>query len=185
MRLYLPTNPWWYIAVIVLFGPFFAVHFGKPEWLIRFISISVLDVTGIVAFLAHGLSKRIQMSEWRMKNPPLQKYISKEKVLLSERIFLTTCGVAFIFILLPPLIKDGITLINGEAPIMTEGLVTYTRGSLQQEVVLNNAPAGPDTSFSAWYFAPRHIMQGNTYEFLYLPNTRWILEARLVKEGSK
>jgi hypothetical protein len=50
MRLWLPTNPLWYIAALILFGPFVIEAVLGPSWIVKLISISFL-ILGIPLLL--------------------------------------------------------------------------------------------------------------------------------------
>jgi hypothetical protein len=189
MRIYIPTNPGWYGAAAAIFGPFLTILLIEPEWLGRMVGVSILFVIAPLALLwiafRFAFTKKIDYpydSSW------IYKRYGKEVVDAILRVGAVALAVAFFIIMSPPFLKDVLFVIMGEVPLKRTGLVIQTnqgKGLITEYLTIDVYVGTHDNSFSASYFPPRYIMQGNTYEFLYLPNTHEILEARLVTGKAK
>ncbi len=189
MRIYLPKNPGWYGAATVLFGPFLIISAVEPEWVGRLVGISMWRIAAPLALLwiafRFAFTKKIDYpydASW------VYKRYGKEVVDGILRVGAVALAVVFFIIMTPPFLKDVLLVMKDEAPLTRVGFVATTsqgKGLITEYITLDKYAGTPDNSFSAWYFPPRHIMQGNTYEFLYLPNTHEILEARLITEKVK
>lgn len=184
MKRYVPKNLGWYEAVAVLFGPFVVILVFDTEWLGRLVAISLLFIVVPVSFLWVAFTKKkdyLGRSSW------IYKRYGKEHADQVLRVIVMMLTVVFFITMTPPFLKDIALVVEGEAPLRRTSIVTSAdvaslTGLISEELTLDEYTGTPDNSFSALYFPPRHIMQGNTYEFLYLPNTHEILEARLISE---
>lgn len=164
-----------YILIAIIFGPYIALQIFHPEWLVRFIAIATWGVYFTFSFLKEGLYKKNLMSAWHLKPPT-------NKTLLIEQICLSGLGLIIFIFFLPPIIKDAIILISQKenALIITQELVVQDAHIYIENVRFAKYPIIGRNEFYAPFFSPRHIMQGKTYEFVYLPNSHLILEAHPV-----
>lgn len=175
----------WYAAGLAIIGPFILVVLIDPDWLARLIGIVyfTFGIPAILFWYAFG-PKRNLGSEGRTIWPD---YILKrfgDKVFVGTRILLLGLAITSLYLMTIPLAKDIVVVVGSGQPLKQTQLVTQTRcnsmtGWILQHVTLseNNVI---NTEYSAFYFPPRQIMQQNTYQFLYLPNSRIILDAESV-----
>ncbi len=183
MKIWIPINPLWYIAMVIIFGPFTIINFTEHDWVARLVSISILYIFSISLALYWGIDGKV--IKFR-DDAIFIKRFGKDKIIFIFRIILIVFGVIGIYSLLLPLIKDIILIKQEKAPLTRIGFVALTSrrsltGFMSEQVVLDNKYITKENSFTAYYFNPRFIQKGNTYEFLYLPNTHYILEAKLIK----
>jgi hypothetical protein len=187
MKNYIPTNWGWYVATLVIFGPMLLIWGMDTDWVARLIGLVILwgmIPIGICLWYALGPRKNLTsigdpVSVWPTY---IIKVIGAEGAVLGTRGLILLAGLAFSFSLTIPLLRDLVVLTNNNFnPLEVTSLVLDTRslsGNISEEVVLEEYTIGTETSsFTAWYFSPHHIMKGNTYKFLYLPNSQIILEA--------
>jgi hypothetical protein len=82
------------------------------------------------------------------------------------------------------LAKDIGEIIFGNAPVTLTATVeqksngTAPGSFFSSTIRFDNEPSKPEGSFDAWFFPSRYLKIGETYEFIYLPNTHIILEAK-------
>ena len=180
MKIYIPTSPGWYVAIGIILGPLLSILLIQPEWLGRLVGISFFFLSAPFLAFWGALSPRVKFvrdDSW------LHKRYDRRSVDIVARSCVFLAGVVALLILTVPFTKDLIAIANHQAPLSRVGLVTRTSGNaltglVNERVALDRDFVDQDNSFSALFFPPRHIMQGNTYEFLYLLNTHIILEAR-------
>jgi len=180
MKIYVPTNPFWYFAVLVLIAPFLAVQLINPAWIVRMLAIFILQIGAVLIGLYYGLTIHKTIKE----DAPLVKKYGKQPMIWIVRIFLMGF-ILFLSLNLPSLLKDFVSLVKSDAPLIKVAIITKRDGRLITDYINLDTELDASEPFTAWYFSPRYFKVGNTYEFLYLPNTRFILGARLIKEGSQ
>jgi hypothetical protein len=167
-----------YIALLVLFGPILIIWAIEPDWVARVIGLSAY--TFIIPFvpLYVSLTRR---GDYFGLDSPLYKKFNKRYVDNTARGLLFLFGIVAFNLLVVPFSKDTLLISNLSAPIERTSYVAHTRslsGNISEEVILDTYPeVSKDDDLTAWYFTPRHIMTGNTYTFLILPNSRLIIEA--------
>lgn len=180
MKIYIPTNPLWYFAVVVLIVPFFVVDYIHPVWVVRLVAFSALMV-GVVGI---GLYYILTLHKTIKEDAPLVKKYGKRPMIWVMRIFLIT----FIFLMalptLPSLAKDVVATLKGDAPLTRTGIVVNREGGpltgyFMEYIMLDDKYIVPENSFSAPYFPLRFFEIGKTYEILYTPNSHLILDAKL------
>ena len=183
MKIHIPTDPGWYVAAICIFAPMVMIAVIEPEWLGRLMGICLWFV--FPPFYPILAALRRQENYYR-DSSPLYKRFHKEAVDEITRMLVLLIGIAGIWLLTVPTLKDLRDVVNNSAPLSRTGFVTRAsgvgRGLVLESVVLDSYVGTDENSLTGFYFPPRHIMQGNTYEFLYLPNTRIILEAHRVPD---
>lgn len=191
MNINIPKGSWkkrskdwiWYAAAFAILGPFILIIVFDPDWLMRLIGVAYfsLGFPAILFWYAFGPKKNLG-SEGRTIWP---KYILNrfgDSVYTGTRILLAIlAGISFYFLTLP-LAVDLITVAQGKAPLNGSGTVTDVEGSSINSFIFQNINFNGDNSidgrFHTWYFLLGSIKYGNTYEFIYLPNTRVILDAK-------
>ena len=183
MKIWMPTNPVWYVAVFVFFGPFiFEAIFG-PSWIIKLLSISVLNIGITVLLFFFALTSRFSSL---MEETPFVKKWGKERVLAGMRLFFLAWGLLMSPVALD-LTKDIGAVIAGAAPeVRTDMVVQKTSwtgegGYFVATIRFDSELAKPEGSYYALFFPVRHLQEGGTYEFLVLPNSKLILEAKPVQ----
>lgn len=183
MKFSIPTSKGWYVAVILLFAPMVTIWAIEPNWLGRFIGLGFWFVLAPLLILWSALDPRVHFFR---EDAFLYKKFDKKRVEKVARIIVFVVGVLSSIFLVVPFSRDSIFLFS-KNPLTRTSLITdisgIGRGLIIEHIVLEKEVSTKDNSFTAWYFPPRHIMQGNTYEFLYLPHTRIILEARLIENS--
>lgn len=174
----------WYAAAFAIFGPYILVLILEPDWFARLIGISyfAFGVPGALLWYAFGPRKNLG-SEGRTIWP---SYILKrfgDKVFLGTRLLLFGLALIALYLITIPLAKDILIIANSGQPLNQTKLVTQTRGNsitgwVLEHVTLEGEGRVNVDEYSAFYFPPRRIMQNNKYEFLYIPNSRIILDAK-------
>jgi hypothetical protein len=182
MRTYLRQNLLWYIAVAFVLGPYVLLNAFDLGWIVRMLAATLFMVSGGSMLLYWGLRESIVTSEMR-GNGPLVRRFGQRRVALAIRVILVAFGA---LLLIPYLISVGSDIeqiMEGRGPLVRVGTVTRTNwGFVVKNIVLDEQVERKQDSFFAWYFRPREIMVGDRYEFVYLPNTRQILEARIIEK---
>lgn len=174
----------WYFAVLVALGPILLTAILEPNWLARFVGLSLffVGVPIVGLWFAFGPRKNLG-SEGRTIWP---EYITKrfgDRVYLGTRILILGLVITMIFLLSLNYLRDAVLVISGVAPLSRVGEVTYAKNSLfiSEKITLDgHSPYAPGHSFNALYLPLRLIQVGSSYEFLYLPNSEIILDARPV-----
>ena len=185
MKIYIPTNPYWYIAVVVFFGPYFAGYIFSQIWVVKLFAISVFYLGIPLLFLVYGLTNKL--SKTINEEAYFIKKYGKKHVVLTGRIIFIFIGCVFL-LLLPSLIKDIIFISNNSFPLTRVAVITRQErwgvpgGLIFTNIEINGMHDTSEKKFDALYFPLRYFQVGDTYEFLYLPNTHWILEAHLINE---
>lgn len=179
MKIYIPTNPLWYFAVLVLIAPFFAVNIIHPAWMVRLVAVSGLQV-GVVMI---GLYGALTLHKTIKEDAPLVKKYGKKRMVWIGRIIFVAFAL-FLSLNFPSLSKDIVAVVKGDAPVTRVGMIARARGSaftgfFMEDITLDNRYETLENSFSAPYFPLRYFEVGKTYEILYIPNTRIILDAKL------
>lgn len=184
MKLYIPTNPMWYVAVVGLILPLILVNFVSDPWLIRLASyvfiMVILPASIFCLAFTKGLGRNMD------ENASLVKKYGKARMLIFWRIFLAGGSLLFLLTGLPDLSKDLIGVINGTAPVVESRVVATKRSNaitslFSQEIVFDEKYARPENTFTAFEFPVRFFMIGNKYEIRYLPNTHIIVDAKLLQ----
>ncbi len=191
MKTYIPTNWGWYVATFIILGPFLFISFIEPDWLGRLIGLSFFfGIPPIIAFLyAFGPRKNLTDIAHRKNLWPqyIIKRIGERGVDIVTKVLCLIAGMWIVLFMSLPFARDVLFIIDNAGPKEKKMHVVENQGSsvagfVFREVVVDSYPSGTENTFRAWYFSPRYIMQGKTYEFLYLPNTHIILDAKSVSE---
>jgi|SRR3989344_5606744 len=172
----------WYYAVLVIFGPFILAAFFEPDWIARLFGLSFFYIgLPVIGFwYAFGPRKNLG-AEGKTIWPTYITMHFGDKAYLGTRIVILIFVGAMLMLLTIPYVKDSVAVIGTNAPLSGEGTVTYIKNTLfiSNQIVFNNQPTTiPENKFYALYFPLRYLIQGNTYEFIYLPNTHIILDAK-------
>lgn len=180
--MYIPTSWGWYVAVIVIFGPVVLIWAMEPDWVARVVGES--PYVFVLTFIALYVSI-MRNKDYFGTDSPIYKRFRKAYVDNGARILLFAFGIFSSYVSVIPFTQDLLLIYRGQAPIERIAYVANTRSllaNLSEEVILDTYPQiSLDDHFTASYFAPRHIMKGNTYTFLILPNSRLIVEAEPVE----
>jgi hypothetical protein len=173
------NKPITYILVAIIFGPYIALQMFHPEWLVRFVSIIFWWFLATCMFISIGISKKFALSG-RVQLPSNFGKPTNRGLLIS-RIFAIFLGIIGLFFLIP-LLKDVVLLLEQKENglVIVQESVAYDSSIYIEWVRLVQYPSDGRNEFYAPFFSPRHIMQGKTYEFVYLPNSHLILEAHPV-----
>jgi len=163
-------------------GPYLLVSIIEPDWAGRLAGDALFYFAPPLLAFWYAFGPRKHLKDIGERRSLWPDYITKQ--IGTQRVDYATKALCFVgglwwFIYLSlPLAADINLVINNDAPFVTIGQVTYTRGTLfiSEQVELDSKYP----RFEALYFAPRHIVEGNTYEFLYLPKTQLILDARTI-----
>lgn len=182
MKIYVPVNIGWYIATLLLFGPILLIAVVDPSWVGRFISIIMWATVAPAYALVVGLNPH---SKFLRDNSPLYKRFSKSNIDLFNRSAVLVFAVAFLYFFTLPVFKDAVAIAQDKAPLEITSMVPAANQGkflIGETLELASSPSAESKTYYAYYFAPRFIMQGQTYEFLYLPNSHMIVDARLINE---
>lgn len=176
----MPRNPLWYIAVTALLGPYLAIYFLEPDWLIRYITTSIFLVGVSSGCLTAGLSRGVYELT-KIKSKWLNKKFGEPATRADfvGRAILFTVGVCGLIYFLPPIIKDSNSILQGDAPRVSSDVIVESDYHI---IVKSIRPSSSDEYYFAWHFPPRSFKLGDTYELKYLPNTKFILEAKLINK---
>jgi hypothetical protein len=185
MKIIIPINWGWYIAVIIIFGPIFLIWIVEPDWVARMVGMGLFFFIPPLICFWYAFGSKENLSSLRNGKNIWPDYIIKSfggKVIgFVTRALIFVAGFAMCFFFTLPFTKDILLAISHKAPIERTAYVANTRslsGNLSEEVTLNTYPqAVKEDIFTAWYFTPRHIVTGRAYKFLYIPNSHIILEA--------
>jgi len=184
MKIYIPINKGWYLAAFCLFSPIIFINIIEPEWQGRFLGILIQTIVAQLYLIIVVLNPR---SRFFKENSPLYIKFAKNKVdLIIRLIILILASLFFVFYTLL-VFKDFLLVINKDAPLERTSLVARTgQGKLliMETLFLDDKIGSKENTFQAFYFAPRYIMHKNTYKFLYLPNSHFIIDAELVSENT-
>jgi len=189
MKIYIPTNWGWYVAIFIIVGPLLLLTLIEPNWVARFLGIGFFYFLPPLIATWYVVSPRKHLRDIDDRKNVWPEYIVKrigdKGVDVATKILCLVAGAWWIIALCVPLVKDIHLVISREAPITTVGEVTHKKNTLfiSEQIVFNNeAITKPENTFYAWYFPLRYIMVGNEYEYMYLPNSRLILDAKLISE---
>src|SRR5438309_4878868 len=168
------------IAVLTIFGPYVAVRFIGPAWAVKFVLIVLGTTTLTLGTILFGVNGHLE-EKWP-ENASLVKKYGKRRVVWVVRVFALSVGLFLFLYGTIPETRDVIAVTQGEAPLMRVGRIlemhyTTLGWFISRSVTLDENSDQSGTSFTTLYFPIRYIEVGNTYEFLYLPNTHYILEA--------
>lgn len=173
----------WYAAGAAIIGPFFLVAVLEQDWLGRLIGISAVYIGFPAVLLWFTLGpKRNLGSEGRTIWP---EYITKhfgDKIYIGTRLLLAVFAGIFFYLVTFPFAIDVTAVIRGDAPLSGTGIVREVSGSsvaglISQTVVFEQSISlGSNNKFRTAYFLIGSIKYGETYEYIYLPKTRTILE---------
>lgn len=182
MKIYIPTSKSWYVAALVILMPIILVLFVEPAWAGRMAGISFGYVLLPILLLLFGLFRR---QDYFGLDSPLYKRFSKNTIDFVARSIVVIFAAFAIFSLSLPFLKDVYASLRGEVPLVQEMYVANTRvnsitGLIMERVIVENNVETKENSYIAFFFSPSHIMHENSYEFLYLPNSRIILDARVI-----
>lgn len=182
MKIYVPVNAGWYIATLLLFGPIFLIAVIDPSWVGRFTSIIMWATIAPVYALVVGLNPR---AKFLRDDSPLYKKFSKSNVDLFNRSVVLIFAVAFLCFFTLPVFKDVVAVVQDGAPLEITSMVPVANQGkflIGETLELASSPGEESRTYYAYYFAPRFIMQGQTYDFSYLPNSHMIVDAQSVTE---
>lgn len=180
MKIYIPKSSGWYMAVLFIFSPVVLLYVISPDWFARVIGVLLQAVFGLLILLWIIFGKKITLIK---DDSPLISRFGKNKVVLFIKCIIIIFTLFAFKTTCLPIFKDVLVLVNTKTPIEKTATVTSTQqglGLIFETVTLDSSVGTKENMFQAYYFSPRHIMQGNTYKFLYLPNSRFIIEANLV-----
>jgi hypothetical protein len=186
MKIYIPVNWGWYVAVAVIFGPMVLIWTMEQNWMARLVSLLFFwGIIPIVILLWYSLGPSKNLVDIGKRRNIWPAYIIKifgeNGVDYLTRTLIFVAGLTYFMLAIFPLMKDMAFLLGNSVPIERTAYVAHTRslsGNISEEVILETYPNTVDENdLTAWYFTPRHIMTGNTYTFLILPHSRIILEA--------
>jgi hypothetical protein len=184
MKFWIPTNPFWYYAIIVLVIPFVVVNFVSQSWIARLLAYGGLVVGIPLIFLLYGLSKHLAATT--KEDAPLVKKYGKKRMVLIWRIILLALALLFAFPLVPNFARDVVATLRGVAPEVRDGVIAEKSGGaftgyFEQTIVLDNAYSNPANTFTAFEMPSRDLVVGKKYEILYLPHSRIIVQAVLLE----
>lgn len=174
MKIWIPTNPIWYLVVIIFFSPFLF-----PVWQVKLLSLTSLLVGLPVLLLFFASSSKLSQY---IKETPLVKKWRKNKVVLGIRIFFLICGL-LLSLNAVPLIKDIFSLISSGATHQKVETISKKDNGVAPGgffySTINFANSNINENYYAWFFPLRYLEVGRTYEFTYLENSRFVLEATI------
>lgn len=178
MKSYIPTSWGWYVAIVTIFGPMFLLWVMETDWVARIVGVSPFYLLLILIPLYVSLTRSKNYFD---DGSPIYKWFNKFYVDITARLLLFLFSILFVYGNSIPFAQDLILIYRSQAPLERTAYVAHTRSllaNISEEVILDTYPKASDKdSLTASYFSPRHIMTGNTYTFLILPNSRLIVEA--------
>lgn len=174
-----------YVALLVLFGPILLIWVIEPDWGARVVGMSLFVSIPPLICLCYALGPNQNLLDIGKRESIWPSYIirriGERGVDVVTKTLIFGAGLVLTALLTLPFFRDLLLIISHKAPIERTAYVVHTRSlsaNISEEVVLDTYPELSDQDdLTAWYFAPRHIMKGNTYTFLILPHSRIIIEA--------
>lgn len=175
---------------MIIFGPVLSIVLIDPDWLGRILGLSALLCIPTIFTFVYGIGPIEKINKFLDRKHLWPEYIIKRVGLdgvdvLTKILCLILSGVLFYYLTLP-FLKDVELIIKKEAPISMTALVSDTRRNSTSAGIFKSVTLEhgfeKKGNFSTFYFDRQHIIKGKTYEFLYIPNTRIILDAKEVIE---
>lgn len=182
MKICLPSDKGWYVAVGAIILPIAVMYIIQPIWLARMIGIGMYYIFAPLALLGFVLYRSM---DYFAANSSLYVRFHKKKVDTVARIVVSIFAIFLLYSMFLPYMLDVIHVVRDGAPLSARSYVERTRvgsltGLIMEEVVVDSPVATSENTYTAYFFPPRYIVHKNTYEFYYLPHSRVILDAKLV-----
>jgi len=162
---------------------------GENEWIGRLITLTVVFTFGIPTLFWWALNPKSNFITKRAKlNQPKFKKI-KRYIDFLMRLVIIAFGICLLWGTAIPLAIGVGSLMRDERPVVVRGCTTSITTPfpllefLSQEIVLENT--GDKTTYRFWYSLRPRLKHNRNYEFLILPRSRLVLEAKELKEMRK
>jgi hypothetical protein len=173
---YIPTNWGWYVAVLVIFGPYLLIGTINPDWIARIVGLGFFYLLPIPILLWTFLQKEnllLGKGNW------FEERFSQVKIDLWSKVFLIVVSLIWIVTASIPYIQGVIKVIDNNALDEVTAKVLDVRtgtGALSVKLIIDKKPG----NLSAGYFPRNSFEEGYTYKLWYLPNTAEVLDAELI-----
>jgi hypothetical protein len=180
MKIYLPTNPLWYFAVIILVLPTVYLTLVHDHWLVRMVAYGSL-VLGVPVILT-SLALKKDLHSYISDDAPLTRKFGKDVVVHAWRVFIILIAALFSIQLVPNFAKDMVFVAKAHTPSTVNGTVVDKNANalsvfFYQRIILNDSSQS-EGNYGAFEFPLSFFIVGQSYKIMFLPYSRIILDAK-------
>ena len=179
MKIYLPTSPLWYFAVIILVIPTAVLTLAYDHWLVRMAAYGSL-VLGIPVILL-SLALKKDLHSYISDDAPLVRNFGKNVVVYAWRVVIILIATLFSIQLVPNFAKDIIFVAQAHTPSTVNGTVVDKKANslsvfFYQRIILNDSSQSGG-NYGAFEFPLNFFIVGQSYKIIFLPYSKIILDA--------
>lgn len=176
----------WVPFVFIICPPPIILLAGRLEWIARIFTFLVVLPAAVVAVFWYGLSPKTQIIKpgAKLNRQEFGKKWKTRVTIIGRALFCLT-GLIILFGLMVPFTIDIALLLSGDKPIMVSGRTidneTFFGFSFIYQNIRFETDAGAKKHYFLLYSAKPRLRRNAHYEFLALPRSKLVLQARELK----